>query len=212
MKKLLLLLLIAAANCNFVSAQENRNLMVYADGAASFSNNSGQYFLSAGAGYKIDKNWTLGGTFSIADLSGASPSLVRSFGIGAFARYTQNFGNENRFFWYIQGNAGYLSSLNENSGPGYNNRDTWTGFSAVIAPGVGINLPHGFALTFTPASISYRLGSRNSFGHQEVSGVLEAGLGRSMFGAAPAIGIMKNIRTGHRKQKAAGEKVPQNGE
>lgn len=154
MKKLLLLSVVSAATISFANAQENTNLMVYVDGAASLSKNAGQYFLNAGVGYKIDKKWTLGGSFSIADMSAAPPSLVRAYSIGAFARYTESFGNDNRFFWYVQGNAGYQYSRNDNGGPGNANGDTWRGVSLSVVPGVGINLPRGFALTITPASIS----------------------------------------------------------
>jgi hypothetical protein len=191
MKKLFLLALVVMSVFGHASAQYDKSILVYGDGGYS---SSGQYNASVGIGYQFSKKWTVGGAFNVSDMGVDPPSLLRTYGMGGFARYTEYFGNENRFFWYLQGNAGYFSFVSENNRPGEYSRDSWDGFTASLAPGVGINLPRGFAITFTPCSISYRTGMRDIYGNRYRSGYLDASIGRGVFSPTPAIGITKNFR------------------
>lgn len=150
-------------------------------------------------GYNIDKVIntialpTTTGTVNV-DLENRNTT----WGIGAFYRYTQTFGNI--FFMFSQINAGYISNTLSMDSVGVTTvkpvETKYNGFGTTFVPGIGVNVCKGFALNFSTGGIAFStmkgdlpdaINPRNtSFGFT--------------FGRQINIGVSRNIGCGHHKR------------
>lgn len=181
MKKLFLTLL-AMASLGAANAQQKGSILGYGD--LTFSTSKAQtgpsstyatrntfFGINPGIGYQFSHHSTVGlqGGFNVnRDMWTVPVGTVNvdledrttTWGIGAFYRYTQTFGNV--FFMFSQINAGYLSTTFATDSIGTvgtvsvgTAESKLNGFGASFIPGIGVNVYKGFALNFSSGGIVF---------------------------------------------------------
>ncbi len=182
MKKLFLALL-AMASLGAANAQQKGSILGYGDltfstskqqtgPSSTYATRNTFFGINPGIGYQFSHHSTVGlqGGFNIDRDMWTVPvttvtgtrnldfeNRTTTWGIGAFYRYTQTFGNI--FFMFSQINAGYMSTTYANDSMGTTTVSTvenkFNGFGASFIPGIGVNVYKGFALNFSSGGIVF---------------------------------------------------------
>jgi len=205
------LTVLAACSLLAANAQE-KSILLYGNATYSGDNiDYGSYKTTEthwgampGIGYQYDKNWTIGLQGSY--MQGRTPNytgfggtvqtyISNDWSVGPFLRYA--YALSNIFTVYGQFNIGY-------AGGNYQMKDvpplaTYSGFSASVAPYLGINVYKTLCLNFSVGGLGYMT---QSWTHGESYG---RGGNPNMFsltfGQQFSVGISKNFMTGQHKMK-----------
>lgn len=168
--KQLLITVLAACSLSATYAQKSSVLLfgnvsgANNDNSSEFSESKQrQFFLDAGVGYQISKHVTLGvqggyhTTFLRTSITtngvlATSETSYSGLDIGAFGRYTHYLGE--RFFVYVQGEAGYgvIGSDNTNLPAS----DPSASYVGNIFPAVGCFIYKGWALNLNIGTVGFR--------------------------------------------------------
>lgn len=114
------------------------------------------FMLNPGIGYQVNKNWTVGVNFGLntykAEDSSDYAYRTRSFEVGPFVRHTMCLNKT--FFLYNQVNLSYLNGRTLQEGF-VDNENTYNGFGASWAPGLGVSVNNMIALNFQIGGMNF---------------------------------------------------------
>lgn len=115
-----------------------------------------RFNFNPGIGYQVNKNWTVGVNFGLStdkDEDSSEFALkTRDFEVGPFIRHTLCLNKT--FFLYNQVNLSYLNGriLKEDF---VDNENTYNGFGASWAPGLGVSVNNMIALNFQIGGMNF---------------------------------------------------------